>query len=465
MKRFFLILLLCTAVHLPLSSQTRLLVHESDKSRVALLSRTASIDSRHDSTFIVYANDKELKALHALGFRCTPLPEQQPKALTMATTLDEMRQWNRYPTYEVYLQLMQELAANHPTLCHVDTIGTTMEGRLILCLRLTSQALPDSQKPQFFYSSSIHGDEITGYYLMLRLADTLLSGYGVNAAYSALLDSIQVYINPLANPDGTYHGGNATVSGAQRYNANSVDLNRNFPDPFGSDPMDPQQTENTAMIAYVQAHHFRLSANLHGGSEILNYPWDSFESSERQHPSAAWWAAVSKKFIDTMRSCSALTFTDVCPEGYITGGDWYVIPNGRQDWMNSAVGCLEMTMELSVTKELPVEQLPTYWNGLQHSLVNYIHAAIGDTSFLPSDTTVRIALPTPAAWRVYPNPTTGRVVLSGTDPQDNAPVELFDMSGKRLWLRPADTAETTIDQPAGIYLLRQGSRHARIIKL
>lgn len=464
MKRFFLFIIMCATCWMSLNAQVRLQVIEPDETRMPLLSRAASIDSRHDSCYIVYANNKELKTLQKLGFRYTLLPETQSKALTMATTLTEMRQWNCYPTYPVYLQLMQDLATRYPSLCRVDTIGTSVQGRLILCLRLTSQVLTDAKKPEFFYSSTIHGDEITGYNLMLHLADTLLSGYGNNPQYTALLDSVQIFINPLANPDGTYYGGNNNVSGARRYNANDVDLNRNYPDPFGTAPSDAQQVENTAMINYILSHHFRISANIHGGSEILNYPWDSFESSERQHPSAAWWAKISKKFIDTLRANSSLTFTDVTQSGYITGGDWYIIPNGRQDWINYTAGSLEMTMEISETKELPVSQLPTYWTGLQHSFVNYIHGIIADTSFASSDTTVGILSPSVVAISVHPNPTNGRIIIAGGNTDIQEPLKLYDIEGRLLQTFPAGTTSIDIKQPAGLYILRQGSRFARIIK-
>ena len=65
-----------------------------------------------------------------------PLPDTSlsPKAVDMATTLEEMEAWNRYPTYEVYVAMMQRFADNYPDLCHLDTIGTSIQGRLILSL-------------------------------------------------------------------------------------------------------------------------------------------------------------------------------------------------------------------------------------------------------------------------------------------------------------------------------------------
>lgn len=126
------------------------------------------------------------------------------------------------------------------------------------------------------------------------------------------------------------------------------------------------------MISYVGSHQFRLSANLHRGSEVMNYPWDCFTSAQNPHPKSAWWQEVCKRLVDTIHTYTGGHFNDVTSEGYIAGGDWYVITGGRQDYMNYYHNCLELTMEVSTTKLLGSSQLPVYWNFLQHSLVNYI---------------------------------------------------------------------------------------------
>lgn len=60
-----------------------------------------------------------------------------------------------------------------------------------------------------------------------------------------------------------------------RKNANGVDLNRNFPDQYGkTDENRVQQPETEAVINWIQAVPFVLSANLHGGSLVANYPYD-----------------------------------------------------------------------------------------------------------------------------------------------------------------------------------------------
>lgn len=386
-----------------------------------------------------------------------PVEEAEAKALTMATTVEQMASWNRYPTYAVYLEMMQRWADEFPHLCHVDTIGTSVNGRLILSMYIQPQTDDDLYRPEFFYSSTIHGDELTGYVMMLRLIDTLLHGYGNNPQYTDLINRTRISINPLANPDGTYYGGDNTVQGAVRNNANNVDLNRNYPNPFGGAKPAVQQ-ENQAMIDYFDAHNFRLSANLHGGAEVMNYPWDSYTSLQNPHPQAAWWQEVCKRFVDTSRTYSPNHFNDTYNCGYTAGGDWYVITGGRQDYFNYYNGCLELTMEVSTTKKLSTSQLPAYWNFLQHSLVNYIE----EIHTLPGGTERIADVEGTQPLSVYPNPATNHIIVKGTD----GTAELYDVAG-RLVNTQASNQTITIDLhglPTGIYLLRSGGKTATVVK-
>lgn len=359
------------------------------------------------------------------------------KAVTMASTIDEMVSWDRYPTYELYVSMMQRWAEEYPTLCRLDTIGYSVQNRLILSLELGT-TLADSSKPEFFYSSTIHGDEVTGYVLMLRLIDTLLGSYGISPRLTALLDRVHVCINPLANPDGTYHAGNHTVQGSIRYNANYVDLNRNFPDPFGSGAKSALPQENEYMVQYVERHRFALSANLHGGSEVMNYPWDCFTSVQNPHPQADWWRRVGKRFVDAAREVDPQRFRDVNNSGVIAGGDWYVIHGGRQDYMNYYHHCLEMTMEISTVKTLSSHLLPSYWRSMCEPFIAYIE----EIYTLPGSSGVPSVPESPVRkWEsVYDLP-------QGTS------VAVFDVSGRPVasgrWPLPV-----VASLPAGIYIVR-----------
>lgn len=67
---------------------------------------------------------------------------------------------------------------------------------------------------------------------------------------------------------------------AGRNNAVGQDLNRDFPDRFESQLLRrlrqaPHQPETAAMMDWILANPFVLSANLHGGAVVASYPYDN----------------------------------------------------------------------------------------------------------------------------------------------------------------------------------------------
>ena len=353
---------------------------ETDPAQIEAISRMVSIDRKQDSLFTAYANRQEMAAFLQSGHRIhsilaspTEIARQQ-KSISMAQTMEEMAEWNRYPTYPLYIEMMRSFAQEHPDICRLDTIGFSVKGRLILCLKISDNAHQEEPEPSFFYSSSIHGDELTGYVLMLRLADYLLDNYGSDEEATRLVDEMQIHINPLSNPDGAYALSDENVSGATRYNANGIDLNRNYPD-FWSGDHSRIEKENQAMIDYVDAHDFVMAVNVHGGSDVLNYPWDGFRSSQKEHADAAWWQAICARYVDSCRLVDAASYRDVNSQGYIHGGDWYVVHNGRQDYFNIYNHVRELTLEISVTKLPDASRLPDFWNTNWRSLLNYMKEA------------------------------------------------------------------------------------------
>ena len=182
--------------------------------------------------------------------------------------------WDSYPSFDQYVECMHGYADSFPDICRLDTIGFSIHNREILVLKISDQPGIEEPEPGFFYTSTMHGDELTGYILMIRLADWLLNRYTKDEQVTTLVDNLQIWINPLSNPDGTYFLSNDTIHGATRFNALGVDLNRNFPDPDeGPHPDNYEyQPENIAMMDFMKSHHLVLSANIHTGAEVVNYP-------------------------------------------------------------------------------------------------------------------------------------------------------------------------------------------------
>jgi carboxypeptidase D len=79
------------------------------------------------------------------------------------------------------------------------------------------------------------------------------------------------------NPDGHEKANiGDCMSLTGRANAHNVDLNRNFPDQFESrTEVSEKEPETMAVMKWIQSYPFVLSANLHGGALVANYPFDN----------------------------------------------------------------------------------------------------------------------------------------------------------------------------------------------
>ena len=349
-----------------------------DRQQLNDLSAVVSIDDVRQGTVFAYANRSEFDKFLGFGldYVILPHPGDFQGELNMKTHVNirEITEWDFYPTYEGYIDMMNQFAADYPGLCTIFSIGNSVQGRELLMAKISDNVNIVENEPRFLYTSSIHGDETTAYVLMLRLIDYLLSNYGTDDRITALVDGMEIWINPLANPDGTYASGNSSVSGARRYNANWVDLNRNYPDPQAGPHPDGNawQAETEAFMAMAEEHRFVAGANFHGGEEVCNYPWDTWSHLAADDD---WWVYVCREYADTAQAHSPPGYLTALNNGITNGYAWYQITGGRQDYMNYFHQCREFTMEISNTKLMPPAQLPNYWEYNYRSFLNYMEQA------------------------------------------------------------------------------------------
>ncbi len=362
---------------------------KAKENNIEQLSLLTSIDCKKGNEYLVYVNQKQFNNFLTLGLDYSLYQEEKnTKSLQVATSIEQMNQWNCYPSYQVYVDLMQNLAQEFPDICRLDTIGLSTKNRLILALKIYNNTTENN--PKFFYSSTMHGDELTGAVVLMRLADYLLRNHQTNSEIGQLISDMQIYICPIANPDGVYAGGNNNVSNATRYNANYVDLNRNFPNPkYGQHPDgEEHQKETLAFMQYSLQEDFDLSINLHTGAEVCNYPWDTWYESQKQHPDRDWFISLCQEFVSQVREAGGGNyFTDVSYSGIINGGDWYRIYGSRQDWQNWYTKARELTLEVSTTKTPSSNLLPQYWNKLKDGLIGFISNSLTGVEGIIKDIT------------------------------------------------------------------------------
>lgn len=166
---------------------------------------------------------------------------------------------------------------SYPTLTNLYSIGKSVEGRDLWVLEIANEPgkhIPGI--PEFKYIANMHGNEVVGRELLLLLAKYLCENYGLNKRVTNLVNTTRIHLMPSMNPDG-YEKSNLGDEGTSvgRANANNVDLNRNFPDQYGVNKYNMyQEPEVKAVMNWSLSIPFILSANLHGGALVANYPWD-----------------------------------------------------------------------------------------------------------------------------------------------------------------------------------------------
>ena len=351
--------------------QVEVLIPFRDVKSSDILTRNVSILSVGNKIIRISLSSLTVEWFISQKFEYTISPAGKSTGLISAGSMAEALNWDTYPTYTQYDSIMRSFSTLYPALCRLDTIGKSVNGKLILVLKISDNVSVDEDEPEVFYTSSMHGDETGGYVMMLRLADYLLRNYNTSNRVKNMVDNLEIWINPLANPDGTYRTGN-TMSSPTRYNANGVDLNRNFPDP--SEPGIIQQKETTDMITFMRKHKFVISANFHAGEEVVNYPWDRYLS--KYHADDTWFYNISRAYADTVHVYSDPGYMNFLDNGVTRGAVWYVVYGGRQDYVTSELQGREVTIELDDLYVTPASQLSLLWQNNWRSLLGYLENAL-----------------------------------------------------------------------------------------
>lgn len=348
----------------------------SSGSDVDHFSRIMSVDHVIGDTIIAYASEIQFERFLEtdVPFRILQPPSLKLKEASI-TEKDAGQLQEGYPSYTEYIAMMEDYAENYSDITTLVDFGRSAEGRKLLALKITDHPGFREQEPVFLYTSTMHGDEVVGYVLMLRLIDELLTKYETDSRIKTLVDHIEIWINPVSNPDGTYFLSDESVYGATRFNANHVDLNRNFPNPLSGDHPDGNewQPETVAMMNLMKGIRFSLAANIHSGAEVVNYPWDTWS---RLHADDSWYREISRAYADTAQKYSPEGYMTFLENGITNGYAWYSITGGRQDYSNYFLHAREVTIELSDEKVPDESVLPAYWEYNKRSLLDYIEQVL-----------------------------------------------------------------------------------------
>lgn len=112
--------------------------------------------------------------------------------------------WTHYYLYQEIKDVLDGLAAEHPSLAKVFSIGKSGEGREIWGIEITNQATGcGSTKPGLYIDGNTHAGEVTGSSCCLYTAWYLLDRYPSDERVKGLVDSRVWYIVPRLTVDGS----------------------------------------------------------------------------------------------------------------------------------------------------------------------------------------------------------------------------------------------------------------------
>lgn len=267
--------------------------------------------------------------------------------------------------------------ASHPTMISRVTIGNSVQGRAVPCVRIAAPGTAVNSKPQVFVIGCQHAREWITVMATMYLADNLVNGYVGDTQVQRLLNSFEIYVVPVVNPDGYVHtwptalggGGQRLWRKNRRNNGTSfgVDLNRNWAFHWGgvgtsgtpsSDiyrgPSAFSEPESSQIGTFVSAlPNLAMFYDVHSYSQLILEPWGD-----------TWEAPPHARSLTQMSAAMQESMYQVGQQTFVAGSGFRVIyaTSGVADeWAFGARGSLSSAFELRDTGQfgfvLPADQI------------------------------------------------------------------------------------------------------------
>ncbi len=262
-----------------------------------------------------------------------------------------------YHNYQEMYGRLKALESANPDIASLFSIGRTTEGREIWTLRINSSAkgTKPSSKPGAVFQGAHHAREHLSVEVPLLFAVWLLENRD-NAEVRKYIDTLDIYIQPMINPDGAefdistgkYQWWRKTRSPQASGNF-GADLNRNYDSwwcqagasnsPWADTYCGPSafsEPESRAVRDFVKARpNLKTMISYHTYAELILYPWGGkYEDIPNQ---------------DDLRVFRTLAEGMARLTGYTAqkSSDLYAATGDSCDWAYAEAGIFAFTIELS----------------------------------------------------------------------------------------------------------------------
>lgn len=295
----------------------------------------------------------------------------EARRLGSARTSDSGDWFTEYRDYEAIGVRLRQLAELAPDRARVESIGHSIEGRPLWAVRIGG-ATPDATP--MLINGTQHAREWIAAMVTTCVADRLVRGYDTDPVIRAFVDRTELWVVPVANPDGYQHSWSANRYWRKnRRGTHGVDLNRNFSVAWGGQGSSNlersdvyrgahafSEPESRALRDLAMRERVRVHVDFHAYGQLVLYPW-----SYKRAPATdrARFAALGD------RMASAMFAPHESHYALQSGAELSPAAGTMMDWMYGEAKALSFTIELRPKGRggfvLPPEEIrPTCDEGL-----------------------------------------------------------------------------------------------------
>jgi carboxypeptidase D len=290
-----------------------------------------------------------------------------------------------YHDYNWLTAKLDSVHSNYPAITKKISIGKSVDSLELWAFLVSDNPDSSENEAELRFGATIHGNEPVGTELCIAMIDSLTMFYGSVPEITNLVDSREIWFVPMFNPDGN--------TANTRYNANGMDLNRNFPVPDGSagdDGTYSQEPETQSMVAWGNTKRFVLGCMYHGGATVVNYHWDYSSIPSPDNDMIREISLGYARLNDPLYNTLWPNYPDpstVSDSGVVFGYYWYPVYGSLQDWSYYVNSCIDLTIELDDNKKPAANQLPAFWSDNRQSMLFFINKAGQGIQGLVTDST------------------------------------------------------------------------------
>lgn len=268
------------------------------------------------------------------------------------TRVVELGQFGFYCSYDSYVRTMRNWQANYPSICKLESIGPTHEGRWVYGVKISDNPQVEEDETEILLESQHHSREWAAGQAVRHICDTLLSNYATNPEFQAFINTHQLWAFPVINVDGfvyDYPSQRSWRKNRQPFgSAIGCDDNRDYGGACNGNRMDDwgalvagsrsthlpsDETfmgglggwglEVKALSDFFRRHTFIINISLHSYSELVLWPYGSGSIA----PDNSTLASLGQRAAARMSRLSGGTYT---PQ---QSSQLYPTSGGSIDWM------------------------------------------------------------------------------------------------------------------------------------